>query len=84
MWKQLTLGLSARAELVMPIFTLNVGLGYGLVGSWETRLLYQTVNLKTYVYEGAYINVGYRMNKFRSPSNLMLGVGYTIGHTKNK
>ena len=83
-WKQLTLGLSARAELVMPIFTLNVGLGYGLVGSWETRLLYQTVNLKTYVYEGAYINVGYRMNKFRSPSNLMLGVGYTIGHTKNK
>ncbi len=80
--KQLTLGLSARAELVMPIFTVNVGLGYGLLGSWETRVFYQTINLKTYIVDGVYLNTGYRMNKFRSPSNLMLGIGYTFGHTK--
>lgn len=77
--KQLTLGLSARAELVMPVFTVNVGLGYGVIGSYETRKFYQTINLKTYLYKGAYLNVGYRLHRFRSPSNLMLGVGYTIG-----
>lgn len=78
-WKQLTLGLSARAELVMPVFTLNVGLGYGLLGSYETRKFYQMVNLKTYFRKGLYLNVGYRLIRFRSPSNLMLGVGYTFG-----
>ncbi|MBD5214080.1 MAG: acyloxyacyl hydrolase [Bacteroidales bacterium] len=78
-FKQVSLGLSARAELVMPIFSLNVGLGYGLAGPSETRKFYQTVNLKTYIWGPAYLNIGYRLVEFHSPSNLMLGVGITLG-----
>lgn len=78
-FRQLSAGLSARAELVMPIFSLNVGIGYGMIGPSETRKLYQVVNLKTYVGGPVYLNIGYRLNQFHSPSNLMLGVGVTLG-----
>lgn len=77
--RQVSLGLSARAELVMPIFSLNVGIGYGFVGPSETRKLYQTVTLKTYISGPVFLNVGYRLFEFHSPSNLMLGVGVTLG-----
>ncbi len=76
---QVSVGLSARAELVMPIFSVNVGIGYGFIGPTETRKLYQSVNLKTYVAGPVYLNIGYRMVEFQSPSNLMLGVGITLG-----
>ncbi len=78
-YRQLAVGLSARAELVMPIFSLNAGIGYGFVGPAETRKLYQTVNLKTYLSGPVYLNIGYRLIEFHSPSNLMLGVGVTLG-----
>ena len=78
-FRQLSAGLSARAELVMPIFSLNVGIGYGLLGPSETRRLYQVAALKTYVTKNIFINVGYRLFEFKSPSNLMLGMGYTFG-----
>lgn len=77
--RQVSVGMSARAELVMPIFSLNAGIGYGFIGPAETRKLYQTVNLKAYVAGPLYINIGYRMVEFQSPSNLMLGVGVTLG-----
>ncbi len=83
-FKQVSLGLSARAELVMPIFSVNVGVGYGLVGPGETRKLYQVVTLKTYVAGPVYLNAGYRLVEFRSPSNLMLGVGVTLGRRHSK
>ncbi len=82
-FRQVSGGLSARAELVMPIFSLNVGIGYGIVGPHETRKLYQTVNLKTYLTGPLYFNVGYRLYNFRSPSNLMLGFGVTLGRKKS-
>lgn len=81
-FRQVAAGLSARAELVMPIFSLNVGIGYGVVGPAETRKLYQLVNLKAYIAGPLYLNVGYRLFQFQSPSNLMLGVGYTFGKKK--
>lgn len=80
--RQVSLGLSARAELVMPIFSVNVGIGYGIAGPPETRKLYQVVTLKTYIAGPVYLNVGYRMVEFHSPSNLMLGVGVTLGRHK--
>ncbi len=78
-FRQLSAGLSARAELVMPIFSLNVGIGYGLLGPGETKRLYQVAALKTYVTKNLFINVGYRLYEFQHPSNLMLGCGYTFG-----
>lgn len=82
-FRQVSVGLSARAELVMPLFSLNVGLGYGVAGPYETRKFYQMLTLKTYLAGPFFLNVGYRMYQFRSPSNLMLGIGVTIGR-RNK
>lgn len=76
---QSSLGLSARAELVMPFFSINAGIGYGILGAAETKKLYQVVTLKTYIAGPVYLNVGYRMVEFHSPYNLMLGVGVTLG-----
>lgn len=78
-FRQVSAGLSARAELVMPLFSLNVGIGYGIAGPAETRKLYQTVTLKTYIAGPVFLNVGYRLVEFHSPSNLMLGAGVTLG-----
>lgn len=79
-FRQTSVGLSTRAELVMPIFSLNVGIGYGLLGPSETKKLYQTINLKTHLVGPLFLNVGYRMLQFHSPSNLMLGLGVTLPH----
>ncbi|MDE6714933.1 MAG: acyloxyacyl hydrolase, partial [Muribaculaceae bacterium] len=74
--KQISAGLSARAEFIMPIFTINAGIGQYLIGPSETRRTYQTLNLKTYIFKGIYLNVGYQLCDFRYPENLKLGVGY--------
>lgn len=78
-FRQVSLEISARAELVMPIFSLNAGIGYCFIGPPETRKLYQTINLKTYIAGPLFLNIGYRMIEFHSPSNLMLGFGFTLG-----
>lgn len=73
-------GLSLHAELTMPIFSINIGLGRNIIAnSPDTSIFYQTLALKTYVFRNAYINVGYQLRNFKDPNNLMLGIGYTFG-----
>ncbi|MDE5585112.1 MAG: acyloxyacyl hydrolase, partial [Muribaculaceae bacterium] len=76
--RQVCVGLSGRAELVMPIFSVNVGLGYNVFGPEETRATYQLANLKIRLTDALYINIGYQLLDFQKQNNLMLGVGYTI------
>lgn len=76
--RQTSVGLSARAELVMPIFSVNIGVGYGLIGPRETRNFYQVANLKIRTSRRFFFNIGYRFIEFRSPSNLMLGLGVSL------
>ena len=73
-------GLSLRAELTLPIFSVNVGLGRNIFAKGpDTRIFYQTLALKAYVWQGAFLQVGYQLCDFHLPNNLMLGVGYTFG-----
>ena len=75
--KQFAVGLSFRAELVMPIFSINAGIGRNLLYSGDdTRGLYQILALKTYVTRHLFLHVGYQLSKFKDPNNLMLGIGY--------
>lgn len=74
--KQISAGLSARVEFIMPIFTINAGIGQYLIGPSETRRTYQTLNLKTFIAKGIYLHVGYQLCDFKYPENLKLGVGY--------
>ena len=75
--EQFAVGLSLRAELVMSIFSINVGIGRNLIYSGDdTEGFYQILALKTYVTRHLFLHVGYQLSKFKDPNNLMLGVGY--------
>lgn len=76
--KQLSVGVSVRAELTMPIFSLNGGIGFNVVNPKGDRVFYQSLNLKTFITKNIYINTGYSLGKFQDPRNLMLGVGFRL------
>lgn len=76
--RQVCVGLSARAELVMPLFSVNVGMGYNIAGPEETRASYQLANLKVRLTDALYLNIGYQLLNFQKQNNLMLGVGYSF------
>lgn len=75
---QICVGVSGRAELVMPIFSVNVGIGYNFIGPEETRATYQLANLKVRLTERFFMNVGYQLLNFQKQNNLMLGLGYSF------
>ncbi len=76
--KQLSVGLSAHAELTMPIFSVNAGLGYDVVNPRGDKAFFQSLTLKTFVTRHIFINTGYRLGRFQDPQNLMLGVGIRL------
>ncbi|MDE6695622.1 MAG: acyloxyacyl hydrolase [Muribaculaceae bacterium] len=75
---QVCLGISGRAELVMPIFSVNVGIGYNVIGPEETRATYELANLKVRISKHFFLNIGYQLLNFQKQNNLMLGFGYTF------
>lgn len=77
--RQLSIGLSAHAELTMPIFAINVGMGYDMLSPRGNKRFYQSLTLKTFVTRHLFINTGYRLGAFKDPQNLMLGVGVRLG-----
>lgn len=78
-WKRVALGLSARAELAMPIFSVGVGLGRNVAGyGQEGRKFYQVLVLKTFLSRCFFLHVGYQLEQFQYPNNLMLGMGVRL------
>lgn len=72
-------GLSLRAELTLPVFSLNLGLGRNIIAKGpDTRIFYQTLALKARIWRGSFVQVGYQLSEFHIPNNLMLGIGYTF------
>ena len=78
--EQFAVGLSARAELEMPIFSVNVGIGYNVVGYGDDmKGCYQVLALKAFVTRHIFLHAGYQLSNFKDPNNLMLGLGYRFG-----
>ena len=78
--EQFAAGLSLRAELNMPIFSVNVGIGRNLIQQGEdTRGFYQILALKAFVTRRLFLHVGYQLHDFKAPNNLMLGLGWRFG-----
>lgn len=73
---QVSCGLSARGELVMPIFSINAGMGYNIIGNNDTKNFYQVLALKIHLAKSFYVHIGYQLNSFKNPNNLMIGLGY--------
>lgn len=82
---QTGIGLSARAELRMPVFAVNIGIGYGTSLEDHTRYdnddlrgLYGVFNLKTFVSDNVFLNVGYRLKSVLYSHNLLFGLGLRL------
>lgn len=76
--KQISIGLSAHAELTMPVFSVNAGMGYDIINPKGNKAFYQSLAVKTFVSRNIYLNVGYRLGSFKDPQNLMLGIGVRL------
>lgn len=77
--KQMAVGLSARAEFVMPYFSINLGIGTNVInGNDDFSGIYEMLALKIHIFRGSFINIGYCLSDFRYPNYLMLGVGYSF------
>lgn len=83
--EQFAVGLSLRGELVMPIFSVNVGIGRNVICQGEdTEVFYQILALKASITRHVFLHMGYQLSKFKDPNNLMLGMGYRFFSGKRK
>ena len=80
-YRQVTAGISARAEYVMPYFTINFGIGHNFInaGSAHFKGFYEILALKVALSPKVFLHIGYSLYSFQYPNNLMLGVGYRFG-----
>ncbi|PWG82014.1 acyloxyacyl hydrolase [Pararcticibacter amylolyticus] len=80
--RQVALGLSARAEYIMPVFTIDIGIGSNVLHKGgDFRGTYQSVALKIGTSKSSFLHIGYNLKDFREPNYLMLGLGYRF-HNK--
>jgi hypothetical protein len=80
-YRQVTAGLSVRAEYVMPYFTINFGIGHNFINASSTHFngFYEILALKAALSPKVFLHIGYSLYSFQYPNNLMLGVGYRFG-----
>lgn len=77
--RQLAMGLSARAEYVMPLFSIAVGLGGNVLHKGgDLKGSYQTFALKIGATRNSFIHIGYNLKDFHEPNFLMLGLGFRL------
>lgn len=79
--RQLAVGLSARAEFVMPYFTIGLGLGANIFHKGgDLKSFYQILALKVGITRSSFLHIGYSLRDFHMPNFLMLGVGYRFNN----
>ena len=75
--EQFSAGLSLCAEIVMPIFSINLGIGKNFFcHGADNNSFYQTFVLKTNITKYLFLHTGYQLYRFKDPNNLMLGLGF--------
>ena len=81
--KQLSLGLSARGEFVMPYFSVGIGFGANILhGGGDLKSFYQILMLKIDMSRNTYLHIGYNLKDFHEPNYLMLGIGYRFNNNR--
>lgn len=81
LYKQLALGVSGRAEYVMPYFTVGIGLGTNVLhAGGDLEAFYQILALKIEVTRNSFIHIGYSIHDFHEPNFLMLGIGFRFNN----
>ena len=78
--KQMALGISARAEFVMPYFTINMGVGKNFINATgDFKGVYEILALKMNFTRRAFLHIGYSLYDLKKPNHLMLGFGFRFG-----
>ena len=78
---QLALGISARAEFVMPYFTICLGGGVHVIhGGGNIKSTYQIFALKAHLTRNTFLHFGYSLCDFNNPNFLMMGIGYRFNN----
>lgn len=81
--EQFNAGLSARCEFVMPVFSINIGVGYHFLHKGkDTKGWYQILALKTSLTRNLYLHTGYQLQNFHDPNHLMLGLGWRFNNRR--
>ena len=76
---QTACGVSAKAELTMPYFSINLGAGYNiLTKANDLKGFYTTYNLKAFLSQKLFLTMGYRLGSVNYAHNLMFGVGVRL------
>lgn len=76
-YEQIGAGLSLRADITMPIFTVGVGAGGFIPGLSDTlKGAYAVFNIKAFVTERLFINMSYRLSSINYTHNVMYGLGW--------
>ena len=83
---QFSAGISGRVELRMPVFAVNIGIGYATHMGSHTRSdnpdltgLYGIFSLKAFVCPRLFLGVSYRLSSVLYSHNLMFAVGWRFG-----
>lgn len=75
--RQIAMGISARGEYVMPVFTISAGIGTHLLHKGgDFHGTYQSIALKVRTSRKTFIHIGYCIKDFYEPNYLMLGMGF--------
>ncbi len=83
--RQMALGISARAEFVMPYFTIGMGFGANVLHKGgDLKAFYQMLTLKIAASRRIYLHVGYCLKNFETPNYLMLGVGMRFNDRRQR
>lgn len=85
-YKQVSAGMSARVEFMMPYFRINFGIGHNFLnaGAQNFKGFYEMLALKIAMSKKVYLHIGYSLYDFYYPNNLMLGFGYRFPLKKQK
>jgi hypothetical protein len=79
--RQIALGISGRAEFVMPYFTVGIGLGVNVLHKGgDLKSFYQMLTLKIAATRRTFVHIGYCLKDFQTPNYLMLGVGFRFNN----
>ena len=76
---QTAAGLSLRGEIKMPVFAVNLGIGYNFTyESKDLDGLYYAFALKAFLNDLVFLNITYRLGSVNYAHNLMFGLGFRL------
>jgi hypothetical protein len=76
--EQFTVGLSARGEITMPLYTFFTNIGYNVVQQTDARRGYQLIGIKVYPRENLYATFAVKATHFSRAQYIAWSLGYTL------